>query len=171
MLTPARRRSYHVPDILATPLTAVPWIARASPPDMGHRSGPGMSDRPDRSVLPDWPVGSALTGPARSRIVGRMMRARSHLLALPLCAVLVSTAGLHPAAMARGTPQSQVLTNQHHGCATTTCPKNVEVFGLIVRGPSPDPCGEEWLPPAPVFSSGWILPIPHVGRAPPFARV
>ncbi len=99
-----------------------------------------------------------------------MMRSLPHLLGILLAALLVTTAGLHPAAMVQGVSHGQVLSNQHHGCATTTCPKTADVFGLIVPVPSFDPQGSGWLPPSPSFSSSCILPVPHVGRAPPPGR-
>jgi len=93
------------------------------------------------------------------------------MLSILVAVLLVATAGLHSQTMAAGSLQRQVLGNQQPGCGTTTCPKNVEVFGLIATSPKLDVCGRELLAPSPSPFSLWILPIPHVGRAPPSVRV
>lgn len=99
-----------------------------------------------------------------------MVRIRPRLLGILLLASLVATTGLHPAAMAKGETDSQVLTSEHHGCATTTCPKIGDVFGLVVQIPACDPEGSDWISPSPPPFFSWILPVPHVGRAPPSVR-
>ncbi len=100
-----------------------------------------------------------------------MVTARPHLFSILGIALLVATAGLHLPAMTGGSLPQSVLGNQIPGCATTTCPKKVEVFGLLVSPPHLDPAGRAWLPSPPSLSSIWILSIPHVGRAPPTGRV
>lgn len=97
----------------------------------------------------------------------RMIPIRPQLHSILVAAVLIATAWVHPVAVNPNPSHHPVLGNQTPGCGTTTCPKKVEVFGLLVPPPRLDLAGLAWFPPFLAFYSVWILPIPHVGRAPP----